>query len=75
MCVASRLLQAYAALVERFGRPAVVKNRLLEAPHDVLVVVWYEGALCEVQFHLEQVFALKAGVAFFLTTSAFLHAA
>lgn len=29
-------------------------------PHDILVVVWYKGMMCEVQFHLEQVFVLKA---------------
>ena len=34
------LKAGFDALVERFGKPAVVKNRLLEGPHDILVVLW-----------------------------------
>jgi hypothetical protein len=55
-----QLANAYAALEARFGKPAVTKNRLLDAPHDILTVVWFNGVLCEVQLHLKQVHGLKA---------------
>ena len=53
------MVQAYSAAVQRFGKPAVCKDRRDKVQHDVLCVFNHEGFFVEVQFHYAQTVAIK----------------
>ena len=57
------LVAAFEKLAGRHT-PVVVKPRITESTHDVLTVIWFRGLLVEVQFHLQDVVALKVSRAF-----------
>lgn len=55
----SMMVRATAAAVTIFGEPAVVKDRRDKVQHDVLMVFDHEGLYVELQFHFEDILAVK----------------
>lgn len=52
--------QGYVEAIEIFGDPAVVKDRRDKVQHDLLMVFQVEGFYCELQFHFEDIIAVKS---------------